>query len=77
MSDIKELISSGISGISDLLGGGKDTLGSGGANQAAQALGGRAMQLKRQECQAVGMDFDETSGQCIRRSADQPSLDRP
>lgn len=76
MSDIKDLLGAGLKG---LFGGGDDeeeTLGSGQANRAAKALGGRALQLKMQECQAVGMSLDETSGRCVRKDSTEPSIDR-
>ena len=44
-------------------------LGFGLARKAGEALKGRALQLKRQECEALGGVWDEKTQECKSKSA--------
>lgn len=50
-------------------------LGSGLADQAAQKLSGRELQLKEQECSALGMEYDAENDSCREVSQSEPQLD--
>jgi len=41
-------------------------LGTGTASKARKALKGRAKQLKQQECKALGVGYNQTTGRCDR-----------
>lgn len=53
----------------------ENNLGSGMADKAAQKLSGREKQLKEQECQALGMEFNSETGTCVKPGSYEPTLE--